>query len=196
MRLSILIKISFLLFLACGSSKVVDKRTESSQVVNPTGLFQQPGCCQFPLGRLPLQSMETGGRGFGAERAGGRKHAANDLLGEKGDPIFAVMDGEILDFHEFYLGTYAVVVQNSDGSVFRYGEVMALAEGLKVGSRVKAGETLASMGQPASSAMLHFEMFSGTQSGPLTQIDNAPYQRRGDLVDPTPHLNSWIHFLQ
>lgn len=39
-------------------------------------------------------------------------------------------------------------------------------------------------------SMLHFELYSGTGSGPLTDTSNKPHMRRGDLIDPTSLLKS------
>ena len=191
-----LIVLTGIMLAACGSTQVVDKRAEpAKRSLHSDGCIGE-GCCLFPLLQAPLRSFDTEGREFGASRSEGRQHAAADLLGHKGDPVRAVMKGTLVDYYEFYLGTFAVVVKNEDGSVFRYGEVASLAEGLKVGDSVQAGQTIALMGQPANSAMLHFEMYSGDQEGPLTQVDLSPYQRRGDLINPTPHLQTWLQSLE
>ena len=41
-------------------------------------------------------------------------------------------------------------------------------------------------------SMLHFEIYAGTKTGPLTVKKNKPYQRRADLVDPTPYLDTAV----
>jgi len=40
------------------------------------------------------------------------------------------------------------------------------------------------------SHMLHFELYSGTESGKLTVRSNKLYQRRSDLIDPTDYLDN------
>lgn len=40
--------------------------------------------------------------------------------------------------------------------------------------------------------MLHLEMCSGDRQGPLTQMGK-PFDRREDLIDPTPYLDRLRH---
>ena len=146
----------------------------------------------FPLSRYPIDSYKTGGREFGAARSYGRKHAANDLLMARGQPVFAVTDGEILDYYFFYEGTYAIVVDHGS-YVVRYGEVGSMSSNLKKGSKVKAGQQIGTVGQLYSGAsMLHFEKYSGKYTGNLTVRKNKPYQRRWDLLRPTEFLDRLV----
>ena len=48
---------------------------------------------------------------------------------------------------------------------------------------------IAYVGKMYVDSMLHFELYEGTGSGPLTVRSNPPYQRRSDLVDPTSYLD-------
>lgn len=142
----------------------------------------------FPLPQFPILDYTVSGRQFGATRSGGRKHAANDLVENKGETVHAVADGKIIDYYYFYLGTYAIVVEHTD-YVVRYGEVMSFAKGVKIGDQVKAGQTIGLVGQMSSgSSMLHFEKYTGSKTGSLTVRSNPPYQRRSDLVSPTSFL--------
>jgi hypothetical protein len=66
---------------------------------------------------------------------------------------------------------------------------------------VRAGQRIARVGHlqgiNVPSDMLHLELYSGQASGPLTvsgsasakRSDGVPYQRRRDLIDPTPRVN-------
>jgi len=38
-------------------------------------------------------------------------------------------------------------------------------------------------------SMLHLELYKGTAFGRLTNRKNRPYQRRSDLINPTPYLD-------
>lgn len=157
----------------------------------------------FPLPFRPNLGFNkgSGGRWFGASRNEGRKHAACDLIAKKGTPIFAVADGLVLDKHYFYMDTYALVVHHGF-FIVRYGEIdKKLAEGVQEGFPVLEGQHIANVGRLSSgSSMLHFEMYYGTEAGNYTQRSNkgnykfvspANFQRRADLLDPTPYLEEW-----
>lgn len=149
----------------------------------------------FPLFVLPNDSWKNGGREFGADRKGGkRKHAGCDLLAPIGTPIRAVKDGRIVDFLHFYLGTWAITIDHGD-CIIRYGEVQShLAKGLKVRNRVSEGDVIGYVGhlKGLKASMLHFELYSGTGVGLLTDTANKPFQRRCDLMDPTNLLDHVI----
>ncbi len=147
----------------------------------------------FPF-RTRTSSYTTGGRVFGANRSGGRKHGGCDLLAPRGTEILAVDDGVVLRGpYAFYSGTYALEV-NHGGETVRYGEILSnLAPGVSVGGRVRRGQLLCYVGRLESgSSMLHFEMYSGSGGGGLTVRGNPPYQRRADLRDPTGDLDSAV----
>ena len=61
---------------------------------------------------------------------------------------------------------------------------------------VEQGQVIGSVGRLTVDSMLHFEMYAGTGRGQLTQRDNPPFQRRPDLIDPTPFLDEWAKDMQ
>lgn len=162
----------------------------------------------FPLRQRPAESYHERPRSFGAPRiasAGGlRSHAGCDLYAAKGTEILACADGTIVDWEaEYYRpnpeAAYvgAVTVWHpelGDSHKIRYGEVDRIAEGLRVGSKVTAGQVIAYVGQVAGmvNAMLHFEAYTGTSVGPLTDVSRPPFMRRADLVDPTELLDAAV----
>ncbi len=149
----------------------------------------------FPLQFIPALSYKTGARYFGAPRADGRKHAACDLIAPVGTPVLAVDRGWITAGpYPFYHGTFAIEVRHP-GFVARYCELRGAAPGLRVGSEVLQGEVIGYVGRMHIESMLHFEMYSGKEVGPLTQRKNPPFQRRGDLLDPTAYLDHWKSYL-
>lgn len=148
----------------------------------------------FPLHKIPSASWKEGGRQFGSNRANGRKHAGCDLLVPVGTPVRAVVSGIIVAHQPFYDQTWYLVVDHDTFTV-RYGEIQKLLPaGLKVGRTVSAGQIIAHVGLLVSlrKSMLHFEMYAGTKTGPLTVKKNKPYQRRADLVDPTSYLDTAV----
>ena len=146
----------------------------------------------FPLRQKPSLSYKDGGRQFGADRPGGRKHAGCDLIAPKGTEILAMADGKVIvGPYAFFSGTNAIEVKHDNGMVIRYCEIgQMLPRGIQVGARVSKGQVIAYVGRLHSgSSMLHLEMYQGTQNGALTQAGNRPYQRRSDLLDPTDILD-------
>jgi murein DD-endopeptidase MepM/ murein hydrolase activator NlpD len=146
----------------------------------------------------PDLSYHDGAREFGAARKHGRKHAGCDLNAPIGTEIFAVKDGKIIQKpYEFAGETFALEIDHSD-FIVRYGEIQKeLPPGLGVGKTVKRGQLIAYVGKFVTEEhdikhMLHFEMYSGEESGPLSDKLNPPYQRRGDLMDPTSFLDNAI----
>ena len=145
----------------------------------------------FPLKKAPTRNFTTGMRRFGARRRGGRKHAGSDLYRPLGEEVLAIKDGVILRRYSFYLGTYALEIRNSDGSIYRYAELSGKrAPGTAQGTAIRAGQLIGYVGRMRglSKTMLHFEKYSGRSHGALTQRGNPPYKRRKDLVDPTEML--------
>lgn len=148
----------------------------------------------FPLHKFPSVSWKDGGRQFGAGRANGRKHAGCDLVAPVGTPVRAVAPGIVLAHQAFYDQTWYLVVDHGS-FVVRYGEIKKqLPAGIRVGRKVRAGELIAQVGLLVTlrRSMLHFEMYAGTETGPLTVKTSKPYQRRADLLDPTPYLDTAV----
>ncbi|MGE0528311.1 MAG: M23 family metallopeptidase, partial [Bdellovibrionales bacterium] len=156
----------------------------------------QPSGWTFPTIARPTHSYRTGMRRFQASRGGGtRWHAASDLYRVKNESAVAVSAGQVLrGLYFFYQGTYAIEVRHTGGKVVRYGEITGrAASGVSEGRNVSRGQVVGYIGQVNSNCclpMLHFEMYSGTASGPLTQGGNK-FQRRRDLLDPTGDLMKW-----
>jgi len=145
----------------------------------------------FPLPFKPKLSYHEGGRRFGANRDGSkRKHAACDLIAAKGTEIYAVENGQVAyGPYLFYRGTYAIEFRMDSGKVVRYCEIEKVATGVAVGSKLTEGTLIAYVGKMYVDSMLHFELYDGTGSGPLTVRSNPPYQRRSDLINPTDYLD-------
>lgn len=148
----------------------------------------------FPLKRRPTSSYKPpndGGRRFGAPRHGGRLHAACDLLQPPETEVRAMEDGIIVRAPYIFADSTIALEVNHGAFVARYGELSRTAPGLiAAGVRVTRGQVIGFVGRLDSGAsMLHFEMYSGTQTGSLSVRSNRPYQRRSDLLNPTDFLD-------
>lgn len=184
-----------------------ETETDASSVGNTikdlsiTGIDDE-NCCVFPTTKKVRASFTEGMRRFGARRnKGARVHAAVDLYRFLNEPLVSVAPGKVIrNLYYFYQGTYALEVVHSGGFVVRYGEITAkVPKGVKKDKRLAMGEQLGFMGKINSKGiepMLHFELYKGTLNGPLTQNgiggpDNQRYNRRNDLMNPTPYLLKW-----
>jgi hypothetical protein len=149
---------------------------------------------RFPLNFVPSQSWHAGALRFGSNRSGGRrKHAGCDLYAPIGTPVSAVTDGTVKGFAAFYMGTFALTIDHGAFWI-RYGEISRnIASGLAPGDRVREGDQIGDVGDllGLNLSMVHFEMYSGAGSGPLTVPSRAPFMRRSDLIDPTTYLDGW-----
>ncbi|WAM35838.1 M23 family metallopeptidase [Caldicellulosiruptor acetigenus] len=193
------------------SSPVGKTKTSETKKSDPSKEFWEQRIEKwiFPLEskKLIIANPATDKRQFGAERKDSngkpRAHAGVDLLtgyyddnkkkyvGVKDAKVLAMTDGTVTAVYDFYAGTQAIEIKNSDGSVIRYGEVESK---VKVGDKVKQGQVIATIipNTKTHEAMLHLEVYKGDSSGPLTQRNNktykyvpeANYERRSDLINP------------
>ncbi|ACC74811.1 LysM peptidoglycan-binding domain-containing protein [Paraburkholderia phymatum] len=142
---------------------------------------------------------------YGANRAGGRKHAARDLYVKSDTPIVAIAPGVVIKCEFFYCHTWQISIHHktTDGREFiaLYGEVKPSSITVKIGDTVNQGQILAASGTLLKAngtplhvvgnenvSMLHFEAYSGSLGFDSHSRLNgsampAPFQRRADLID-------------
>jgi len=114
---------------------------------------------------------------WGAGRSGGRSHKGTDIMSPKGTWVVAVEDGivERLDWNR--LSGWNIMIRHADGWTSHYlhldndtsgtddgegGPEAAFADGLEVGSYVKAGEVIGFVGDSGNAehtgSHTHFEL--------------------------------------
>ena len=139
---------------------------------------------RFPLPYVPTITYK-GGNGFGGDRSRvrkGLKHAANDLAGPPGTPVLAMDDGVVIRGpYPFFFQTSALEIKHPK-FIARYCEIDRKTE-VKAGDTVKEGQVIGYIGNQPGADMLHIEFFSGKLTGDLTQHNDPPYDRRGDVFD-------------
>ena len=127
---------------------------------------------------------------WGAARSGGRSHEGTDIMSPKGTWVVAVDDGivERLDWNR--LSGWNIMIRHADGWTSHYlhldndtsgtddgegGPETAYAEGLEVGSFVKAGDVIAFVGDSGNTentgSHTHFELHvDGTKVNPYPYL--------------------------
>lgn len=98
-----------------------------------------------------------------APRGGGRKHEGVDILGPEGRYIYAVVDGTISHVYHDRPGSLTgngLRLTIGDGTYFFYAHLQAVADGIEVGTKVRAGQIIGYNGSTgnAGTPHLHFEV--------------------------------------
>jgi len=120
------------------------------------------------LEAFPLQGPCWFGDTWNAARGNGRRHQGVDLIAEEGKYVYAVVDGTLTNRAWDQPGLRAgnawwLTAADGSGTYYFYAHLYAFAPGLKVGSRVEAGEIIGFVGNTGNSATahLHFEIHPG-----------------------------------
>jgi murein DD-endopeptidase MepM/ murein hydrolase activator NlpD len=115
------------------------------------------------------------------------------LIAPEGTPVLAIDDGVVLrGYTRFYRGTGYIVVRHRCGYIVRYCEVReepGAVNAIRPLAAVSEGQVIAHVGRMHVDSMLHFELYRGDGRGEYSQKQNAPFQRRSDLIDPTLFLD-------
>jgi hypothetical protein len=127
---------------------------------------------------------------FGAPRAGGRTHEGNDLMGSKMQHLLSAVDGTVT-FARVEASGNMLTIRDADGWTYRYIHINndtpgtddasnlvenAFAPGITTGSKVKAGDFVAYMGDSGDAETtaphLHFEIRKpdGSAVNPWTSL--------------------------
>ena len=98
-----------------------------------------------------------------APRSGGRTHEGLDIIGSSGKLLYAVVSGTISKVYVDRPGSLAgngVRVAQDDGTYFTYLHMHTFATGIKVGTKVTAGQVIGTLGSTGNAATphLHFEV--------------------------------------
>jgi len=102
---------------------------------------------------------------------GDRTHGARDFYGPEGQSIYAITDGYIRTYGEYWIGTWFFDVENDDGTWFRYAEIKGTIAGINANTsgiqenlniRIKRGDPIGiiidNSNDPPDS-MLHLEWY-------------------------------------
>lgn len=115
------------------------------------------------------------GDGLGAPRPGGRTHAGLDLMGARGEPIYAIASGTVTRSGYQSNGGLILDITGSRGMFF-YGHFDSIVVGY--GDSVKAGQLIGYMGDTGSPGAVHLH------------LEVRPYGWSGGYKDPVPLIRS------
>jgi murein DD-endopeptidase MepM/ murein hydrolase activator NlpD len=109
-----------------------------------------------PTGAAPAPFADT----WGAPRSGGRRHQGVDMIGQRGIPVLAVVDG-VAEPRTNLLGGTTIWLTGADGNGYYYAHLDGYAQ---LGA-VKAGTQIGILGQTGNAQFsiphLHFEIHPG-----------------------------------
>ncbi|MEK9665258.1 MAG: peptidoglycan-binding protein, partial [Candidatus Nanopelagicales bacterium] len=115
------------------------------------------------------------GDGLGASRPGGRSHAGLDLMGSRGEPIYAIDSGTVTRSGYQSNGAMILDITGSRGMYF-YGHFDKILVGY--GESVKAGQLIGYMGDTGSPGAVHLH------------LEVRPNGWSGGYEDPVPLIKS------
>ncbi|MBI5089811.1 MAG: peptidoglycan DD-metalloendopeptidase family protein, partial [Actinobacteria bacterium] len=151
--------------------------TAPATTVPPATAPAAPGSVQ--LAAFPAQGPCSFTDTFQAPRGGGRVHEGVDLIAKTGQYVYAVANGRLskqaVDKPGSLSGN-AWWLTGDDGSYFFYAHMSAFAPGLKIGSKVQAGQIIGFIGSTGNAGVshLHFEV----------------HPKGGVAVNPTPIIQA------
>ncbi|MGQ0678529.1 MAG: murein hydrolase activator EnvC family protein [Actinomycetota bacterium] len=114
---------------------------------------------------LPIGGPQGFANTWGARRSGGRRHKGTDVMASCGAPVVAVTDGVVSLMRSGGLGGISAYLRASNGDVFYYAHLRGYAPGIRVGSRVSAGQKIGVNGNTGNArggpCHVHFEWHKG-----------------------------------
>ncbi len=149
-------------------------RSVSGEYFDQTGKSMRAAFLRAPLEFRRISSV-FGGREHPV-LGGWRQHKGTDYAANLGTPVRAIGDGVIT--RQGWGNGYGNVleIRHRNGFVTRYGHLSRFAQGLRSGSRVSIGQTIAYVGSTGMSTgpHLHFEVLvNGQQRDPRVALRSA-----------------------
>ncbi len=140
----------------------LDSRTAAQLAVAPAAAPPPPST-NVSLQVFPVQGRCWFGDTWLAPRGGGRTHQGLDIIAASGKLLYAAFSGTVSKIYVDAPGSRAgngVRIARSDGTYITYLHMKGLAKGIRVGTRVSAGQVIGQVGNTGNSATphLHFEI--------------------------------------
>ena len=146
--------------------------TVTSQTAVKTGLIAAPA---VTISVFPVQGVCSYENTWHAPRGTNRQHLGVDIIAKEGNLLYAVADGTITKHYTVgtdKLAGNGVRLTMADGTYFFYGHMQKIADGMAVGTKVKAGQVVGYVGK------------TGATNTPHLHLEVHPLG--GAAIDPTP----------
>ena len=146
--------------------------TLTTQTAVKLGLVAAPA---VSIAVFPVQGLCSYENTWHAPRGTGRLHLGVDIIAKEGNLLYAVADGTITKLYTVgtdKLAGNGIRLTTADGTYFFYGHMQKLADGISIGTKVKAGQVVGYVGK------------TGDTNTPHLHIEVHPLG--GDAIDPTP----------
>jgi hypothetical protein len=146
--------------------------TLTTQTAVKLGLVAAPA---VSIAVFPVQGFCSYENTWHAPRGTDRLHLGVDIIAKEGNLLYAVADGTITKLYTVgtdKLAGNGIRLTTADGTYFFYGHMQKLADGISIGTKVKAGQVVGYVGK------------TGDTNTPHLHIEVHPLG--GDAIDPTP----------
>ena len=146
--------------------------TLTTQTAVKLGLIAAPAVA---ISVFPVQGLCSYENTWHAPRGTDRKHLGVDIIAKEGNLLYAVADGTITKLYTVgtdKLAGNGVRLTMADGTYFFYGHMQKIAEGMAIGTKVKAGQVVGYLGK------------TGATNTPHLHLEVHPLG--GAAIDPTP----------
>ena len=146
--------------------------TLTTQTAVKLGLVAAPAVA---ISVFPVQGLCSYENTWHAPRGNGRKHLGVDIIAKEGKLLYAVADGTITKLYteaSDKLAGNGVRITMADGTYFFYGHMQKIADGMTIGTKVKAGQVVGYLGKTGGTTTPHLHL----EVHPLG----------GEAIDPTP----------
>jgi peptidoglycan hydrolase-like protein with peptidoglycan-binding domain len=169
-----------------GATSVAIQKFQSANGLTATGRLDtrtaiKLGVMAAPAIQLdvfPVQGPCSFSNTWHAPRPGGRLHVGVDIIAREGNLLYAVADGTITKIYSAAndkLAGNGLRLTKADGTYFFYGHLLRLADGITIGTKVKAGQVVGYNGKTGGTTTphLHFEIhpFGGAAIDPTAAVD-------------------------
>ena len=146
--------------------------TLTTQTAVKLGLVAAPAVA---ISVFPVQGLCSYENTWHVPRGNGRKHLGVDIIAKEGKLLYAVADGTITKLYteaSDKLAGNGVRLTMADGTYFFYGHMQKIADGMTIGTKVKAGQVVGYLGKTGGTTTPHLHL----EVHPLG----------GEAIDPTP----------